>query len=191
VPDQVLIDSSGSVANTLANLAAAINGTAGGGTSYSTGTTANSSVTATAGATTLSLTASQSGTGGNTIDTTSTYGTFGAGTLTGGAAATSAATSTSSSDAGTFSEPVVVYDSLGTAHTLTFNFTKTATNTWSYQITIPAEDVGQTGSPEVLTSGVLQFDGNGNLTAPTANVTGINVQNLADGATLQPDDGSG
>ena len=77
---------------------------------------------------------------------------------------------------------MVVYDSLGTSHTLTFNFTKTAANTWTYQITIPAADVGGTGTPVVLNSGTLQFDGNGNLTSPAANVTGISVATLADGA---------
>ena len=78
---------------------------------------------------------------------------------------------------------MVVYDSLGNSHTLTFNFTKTAANTWTYQITIPAADVGGTGSPVVLNSGTLQFNGNGQLTSPAANVTGISVANLADGAS--------
>jgi flagellar hook protein FlgE len=176
VPDQVLIDTTGA-AGTLANLAAAINGTAGGGTTYSTGTAANASVTATAAATTLSLSASSPGTTGNSIATTTTMadGTFGAATLTGGAAATS-------TGGASFSEPVVVYDSLGTSHTLTFTFTKTAANTWTYQITIPAADVGGTGSPVVVNNGTLQFNGNGQLTSPTANVTGISVTNLADGA---------
>jgi flagellar hook protein FlgE len=175
--DQVLIDPS-TAANTLANLAAAINGGTGAGTTYSTGTTANTSVTATAGSTTLTLTSTQAGTAGNSIATSATWGTFGAATLANGADASSTATS-----GNTFSEPVVVYDSLGMSHTLTFDFTKTAANTWSYQITIPAADVGATGSPTVLNSGTLQFDGNGNLISPTTNVTGVTISNLADGAT--------
>lgn len=179
VPNQVLIStaSSGAEAATLANLAAAINGASGAGTNYSTGTVANASVTATAGATTLSLSASKPGSAGNSIATTvsmvngSSFGAaFGAATLTGGV------------DDATFSDPVVVYDSLGTSHTLTFNFTKTAANTWAYQITIPAADVTGASAPVVLNSGTLQFDGNGNLTSPAANVTGISVANLADGA---------
>lgn len=178
VADQVLIDST-SAANTLANLAAAINGGSGEGTNYSTGTTANASVTATAGTTSLSLTASQQGSAGNNVATTSTYGSFGAATLTGG----TDATSTSSTNNDTFSEPVVVYDSLGFSHTLTFNFTKTAANTWTYQISIPAADVGSSGTPVVLNSGTLQFNGNGQLTSPAADVTGISVANLADGAS--------
>jgi flagellar hook protein FlgE len=84
---------------------------------------------------------------------------------------------------GTFSTPVTVYDSLGATHVLTFNFTKTAANTWNYSITIPAADVGTTGSPVSVGSGTLTFNGSGQLTAPTGNVTGINVTGLADGAS--------
>ncbi len=80
----------------------------------------------------------------------------------------------------TFSEPVVVYDSLGNSHTITF--TKAASNTWSYNIAIPAADVGQTGSPVSVGTGTLQSDASGNLTSPSANVTGINVTGLTDGA---------
>ncbi len=84
---------------------------------------------------------------------------------------------------GTFSTPVTVYDSLGGTHVLTFNFTKTAANTWSYAIDIPAADVGATGSPVSVGSGTLTFNGNGQLTSPTGNVTGITVSGLADGAS--------
>jgi flagellar hook protein FlgE len=175
-PNQVQIDST-SAANTLTNLADAIDGTGTAGTNYSTGTTANTSVTASASGSTLTLTASQSGAGGNSITTTSTWGTFGAGALTGGTAATS-----SGSAGSTFAEPVVVYDSLGNSHTLTFTFNKSASNTWSYNITIPAADVGQTGSPVSVGAGTLQFDARGNLISPSADVTGINVSGLTDGA---------
>jgi flagellar hook protein FlgE len=75
-----------------------------------------------------------------------------------------------------------VYDSLGTAQTLTANFTNTGTNTWSYTITMPASATGGTGNPTTLNSGTLTFDSNGNLTAPTGSVTGIDVTGLADGA---------
>src|SRR5271165_5024102 len=37
--------------------------------------------------------------------------------------------------------PVTVYDSLGTAHVLTFNFTKPAPGSWSCNITIPNADL--------------------------------------------------
>jgi len=82
----------------------------------------------------------------------------------------------------TYSTPLTVYDSLGNSHVLTFNYTKTGTNAWSYQITLPAADTGGTGNPTVVASGNLTFDSNGNLTAPTGSVTGINVAGLADGA---------
>lgn len=82
----------------------------------------------------------------------------------------------------TFSTPIAVYDSLGVSHTLTFQFTKTAANTWSYNATIPAADVGATGAPVGISTGSLTFNGNGVLTAPAANVSGIAVTGLADGA---------
>jgi flagellar hook protein FlgE len=148
-PDEVLISNaaSGAEADTLANLAAAINGQ-GVGSTCSAGTTANASVTATSGASTLSLTAKTAGSAGDNIGTKVTLGgssTFGASfaatTLTGG-----------------------------------------TNNGWTYQITIPAADVTGATAPVVLNSGTLQFDGSGNLLSPTANVTGITVTKLADGA---------
>lgn len=83
---------------------------------------------------------------------------------------------------GTWSTAETVYDSLGGTHVLTFNFTKTAANTWSYNITIPAADVGGTGNPVSIGQGQLTFDGNGNLLTPAADVTGLTINNLADGA---------
>ena len=83
---------------------------------------------------------------------------------------------------GSFSTSVAVYDSLGASHILTYNFTKTAANTWTYGITIPAVEVGATGNPVTVQTGTLTFNGAGQLTAPAANVTGITVNNLADGA---------
>jgi flagellar hook protein FlgE len=84
---------------------------------------------------------------------------------------------------GTFSTTVSVNDALGATHVLTYNFTKTAANTWTYNVTIPAADVGQTGNPVVINNGTLTFNGNGQLLTPAANVTGITVANLADGAS--------
>jgi flagellar hook protein FlgE len=40
-----------------------------------------------------------------------------------------------------YSTPVTVYDSLGAPHVLSFNFSKTAANTWSYNISIPTSDL--------------------------------------------------
>jgi flagellar hook protein FlgE len=82
----------------------------------------------------------------------------------------------------TFSTAVAVNDALGASHVLTYNFTKTAANAWDYQITIPAADVGATGSPVVLKSGSLTFDGTGVLTSPAADLGGITISSLADGA---------
>ncbi|HUI76046.1 MAG TPA: flagellar hook protein FlgE [Candidatus Acidoferrum sp.] len=83
---------------------------------------------------------------------------------------------------GTFSTSVAVYDSLGGSHILTYNFTKTAANNWTYAITIPAADVGATGNPVTIDTGTLTFNGAGQLTAPAANVTGVTAAALADGA---------
>jgi flagellar hook protein FlgE len=82
----------------------------------------------------------------------------------------------------TFSTPITVYDSLGASHVLTYSYTNTAPGAWNYSISIPAADVGATGNPVVVKSGTLTFDGSGNLTSPAANVTGIPVTGLADGA---------
>jgi flagellar hook protein FlgE len=178
-PDEVVIDTTNGLSGTLANLAAAINGVpADSGNTYSKTTVANGQVTATAGTDTLTLTATSPGSAGNGIITSvnmisgSSFGaSFGASTLSGGV------------DDASFSEPVVVYDSLGNSHTLTFQFTKTDANTWSYQITIAGPDVGK-GSPQILNSGTIQFNGEGQLISPTVNVTGISLGrlNLTDGA---------
>jgi flagellar hook protein FlgE len=89
----------------------------------------------------------------------------------------------SSAAAGTsFSTPITVYDSLGTAQTLSVNYTNTAANSWSYTITLPATATGGTGTPTTVSSGTLSFDSSGNLTSPSTSVTGINISGLADGA---------
>jgi flagellar hook protein FlgE len=110
--------------------------------------------------------------------------TISSNTLTDAATGTEAETlvpSATPQQAGSFSTPVSVYDSLGDAHVLTANFTKTASNTWSYNITIPAADIGQTGNPVVVKSGTLDFNSNGQLTSPTGNVP-VSITGLADGA---------
>ena len=65
----------------------------------------------------------------------------------------------------TFSTPVTIYDSLGTSHTLTYNFTNTAPNTWSYSLNIPPGDLnasaGGAAPTGVLATGTLTFNGNG------------------------------
>src|SRR5262249_47777966 len=84
---------------------------------------------------------------------------------------------------GTFTTPVTVFDSLGATHVLTQGFTKTAANTWNYNLTIPAVDVGGTGAPVSIKTGTLTFNGSGQLTSPATDVTGISIPNLANGAS--------
>lgn len=81
-----------------------------------------------------------------------------------------------------FSTAVEVNDPLGATHILNFDFTKTAANNWTYQITIPAADVGGSGAPVVVNSGTVTFDGTGTLIAPAADVTGINITSFANGS---------
>jgi len=109
------------------------------------------------------------------------------GQLVPGAATTTMQTQTnldaSAAVGDTFSTPISVFDSLGTSHVLTYQFTKTAANTWGYQITLPAADTGGTGAPTVVASGTLTFNGDGTLATPAAPVTGIAINALADGAS--------
>jgi flagellar hook protein FlgE len=81
-----------------------------------------------------------------------------------------------------FSTSIAVYDSLGSSHILTVNFTKGAANSWDYDVTIPGQDVGAK-APVSITTGTLTFDGQGNLTAGTKDITGMQVSSLADGAS--------
>jgi flagellar hook protein FlgE len=80
-----------------------------------------------------------------------------------------------------FSTSIDVYDSLGKAHTVTYTFTKGAANTWGYSITVPGEDVGQTDAVEIST-GSLAFNSAGQLTSPSADVTGLQITGFANGA---------
>jgi flagellar hook protein FlgE len=92
----------------------------------------------------------------------------------------------------TFSSPITVYDSLGTSHVLTVNYTNTGANTWSYNVTIPAADVGGS-TAQTVASGTMTFNASGDLsavtdttsgsTASTTSISGINITGLADGAS--------
>lgn len=73
-----------------------------------------------------------------------------------------------------YSTPVTVYDSLGTPHVLSFNFSKTAANTWSYNISLPTGDLGgasnwSASQPYVL--GNVVAPGNGHFYQCTATGT--------------------
>ena len=85
----------------------------------------------------------------------------------------------------TFTVPIQAVDSLGQTHSLTVKLTRgTTAGTWGYDITIPGADVGSTDATVSVASGpdAITFDANGLLTAPAADVTGIKVQALANGA---------
>lgn len=86
----------------------------------------------------------------------------------------------------TFSTPIQVVDSLGNTQTLTVTFTNTGSNAWSYNVTIPGQDLqgGTAGTNTSITTGNLTFNSSGQLTSPAAPGT-VNITNttaLADGA---------
>lgn len=73
------------------------------------------------------------------------------------------------SPAGTFTRPFEVYDSQGGAHTLDTTFTKTGPNTWSYKVS--AEDA----TPQDISIGTMEFNGDGSLKAITDMTSGTAV----------------
>jgi flagellar hook protein FlgE len=73
---------------------------------------------------------------------------------------------------------ITLYDSLGVSHIATVTYTKTANNTWSYSIALPAGDATASAN----TTGTLTFNSSGNLTSPAADVTGVSFTGLSDGA---------
>jgi flagellar hook protein FlgE len=88
-----------------------------------------------------------------------------------------------------FSTPVTIYDSLGTSHILTVTLQKTGPNEWSYDVSIPGQDVtGGTAGEEYSipnATGTLTFNSVGRLTSPdsatpiTFDITGL-VSGAAD-----------
>ncbi len=86
----------------------------------------------------------------------------------------------------TFSAPIQVFDSQGQSHTLTATFTKSATNSWDYSLTIPPQDLASGGTgPQEVASGTLTFDSNGNLTGPAqaSDPQTVTISGLADGSS--------
>jgi flagellar hook protein FlgE len=83
----------------------------------------------------------------------------------------------------TYSTPMTIYDSLGSSLTLTVTYTNTGANTWSYNISVPSSDInGGTGTSTTVATGTMTFDSSGNLTSPASPITGIDINDLADGA---------
>ncbi len=84
----------------------------------------------------------------------------------------------------TFSTSVQVFDSLGTAHTLTMTFTSAGTpGQWNYSVGVPNADVA--APPATPLTGTVTFDSNGNLITPAATDASpvIAIPGLADGAS--------
>ncbi len=79
----------------------------------------------------------------------------------------------------TYNTSFNVYDSLGAAQTVTFTFTNTGPNTWSYNISLPSGN-----GTVVLPSGgnTLTFNSNGTLSAPSSNIH-FDITGLTDGAS--------
>lgn len=78
----------------------------------------------------------------------------------------------------TYNTSVDVYDSLGASHTLTFTFTHTAANTWTYNVSLPAGE----GTVTLPAGGnTLSFGSDGTLQSPATNIN-FDITGLADGA---------
>ncbi|MBI4265884.1 MAG: flagellar hook protein FlgE [Acidobacteria bacterium] len=88
----------------------------------------------------------------------------------------------------TFTTAVQIYDSIGTPHIATILYTKTAANTWSYEVTVPSTEATGTagttaGTVRIGAIGTLTFGGNGTMTAPTADVSLSGPTTWSNGAT--------
>ena len=88
----------------------------------------------------------------------------------------------------TFTTPIQAVDSLGTTHDLTVTFTKSATaNQWTYQVSIPSQDVGGTAGTTtnlLATPGTITFGTDGTMsTTGTTSPATITATGLSDDAT--------
>jgi flagellar hook protein FlgE len=76
----------------------------------------------------------------------------------------------------TASSSLPVYDSLGSAHTLSVTYTKTAADTWTYLVTLPGADLTPTATGNTtVASGTMNFDSSGALvsTIPSGTTTPV------------------
>jgi flagellar hook protein FlgE len=99
----------------------------------------------------------------------------------------------------TFTDPVTIYDSLGTSHVLTLTFTNNGGNSWSYSANLAATDCSD-GQADQVASGALTFTSDGTMDfTQTTNPVTMTMPSLTDGATsggtitwnMQNADGSG
>ncbi len=81
-----------------------------------------------------------------------------------------------------FTTPVKIYDALGSPHTISINFERTAVGQWTYTATVPQADIDGGAGEFVLGTGALTFDGNGQLTVPNADVVLVGPAAWANGA---------
>ena len=81
----------------------------------------------------------------------------------------------------TYSSTQTVYDSLGNAIPLTLTFTKTASNAWTADVSVPTGTVTTPATDIGITNANLTFDGSGNLNAGTD--PSITLTNLVNGAS--------
>jgi len=86
-----------------------------------------------------------------------------------------------------FTTPITIYDSLGASHVVTLDFQKTDTNTWSYQVYVPGNEIsgGTAGTPFPVSgaSGTLTFGQDGLLTDPApGSPIAFSIPGLTDGA---------
>jgi flagellar hook protein FlgE len=79
-----------------------------------------------------------------------------------------------------YSKDITVYDAQGNSHTLALNFVKLETNTWAVEVTaVPASDVHSATGDGQVASGILTFNGSGELIGATgtiANPSGFQAQ---------------
>ncbi len=95
----------------------------------------------------------------------------------------------SSSVGASFSTPITVYDSLGTAQDLNITYTKTGANTWSYNISVPGSAVGDTTGAFGGTSSSSGFtDSSGTATSTATGLTSTTA--LQAGEQISVSDGS-
>lgn len=90
---------------------------------------------------------------------------------------------TAPKDTSNYATTTTVYDTLGTSHLLTCYFTKVSDQTWQWNLTVDAGDIG--GTTDTLAnigSGTLTFDANGNLLSGESGTTTAAILTWANGA---------